>query len=107
MLFGVGLSRGRRSDRELLVGDVIDFWRVEELVQERRLLLRAEMKLPGLAWLEFCVYPFDDGTRSVLSITAHFEPVGFWGHAYWWFFYPFHRIIFNDMLNEIARKSRA
>jgi len=105
MLFGVGLSRGRRSDRELLVDDVIDFWRVEELIEERRLLLRAEMKLPGFAWLEFGVYPFDAATRSVLSITAHFEPVGFWGHAYWWFFYPFHRIIFNDMLNEIARKS--
>ncbi|MEE8440281.1 MAG: SDR family oxidoreductase [Spirochaetia bacterium] len=107
LLFGVGLSRGRRSRGKLLVGDVIDFWRVEELVQERRLLLRAEMKVPGLAWLEFGVYPFDDGTRSVLSITAYFEPVGFWGHVYWWFFKPFHRFIFNDMLNEIARKSGA
>ena len=103
MLFGVGLSRGRRSRSQLRVGDVIDFWRVEDLQPDRRLLLRAEMKLPGKAWLEFVLG--DAGHRRELRITAYDEPDAFWGHVYWWFFYPFHRYIFTDMMQQIEARS--
>jgi uncharacterized protein YbjT (DUF2867 family) len=101
--FGVGLSRGRRSASSLRAGDAIDFWRVEELVSDRRLLLRAEMKMPGRAWLEFRIDP--EGHRNRLSVQAWYEPGGLLGHLYWYAFLPFHHFIFQNLVGEISRRS--
>jgi uncharacterized protein YbjT (DUF2867 family) len=103
VFFGVGISRGRRSLSELRVGDVIDFWRVEELTRDRRLLLRAEMKMPGAAWLQFTIRPEEDVNH--LSVEAFYEPRGLFGHAYWYAFLPFHHFIFRDLIEQIARRS--
>lgn len=98
---GVGLRRGRRSPTNLLAGDALDFWRV--LVadrEENRLLLYAEMKLPGEAWLEFIIRENDKG-QNVLHQTATFRPQGLWGRLYWYSIYPFHLFIFKGMANRI------
>ena len=104
MIFGVGAARGRRSASELRIGDVIDFWRVEDLQPERRLLLRSEMRMPGRAWLEFTVE--DLGTKRRLGITAHYATRSVNGRAYWRFFEPFHWYIFARLLRQIERRSR-
>jgi len=108
VLFGVGTGRGRKSQTKLEVHDVIDFFRVEDLQPDRRLLLRAEMKLPGKAWLEFRVDPDPDGEpqkRQRLSITASFQTTSLFGKVYWYFFLPFHHFIFADLLEHINRRS--
>jgi hypothetical protein len=92
---GVGLRRGRRDPERLRVGDAVDFWRVEERIPPRLLRLRAEMKMPGLAWLEFTIDPTPDGAR--LTQRALFVPRGLSGHAYWWSVAPFHRFVFPAM----------
>lgn len=97
---GVGMRRGRRDPDRLCVGDVVDCWRVEEIEVNRRLRLRAEMKLPGRAWLEFEVRAEDGGTR-VLQ-TAMFDPVGLTGLAYWYAVWPLHEMIFRRMLERIV-----
>ncbi len=98
---GVGLRRGRTSPTSINVGDTIDFWRVLYAnKQEGRLLLFAEMKLPGEAWLEFKVV--DDK----LMQTATFRPLGVAGRMYWYAVLPFHGFIFNGMLNRIALSDR-
>ena len=104
MIFGVGTARGRRSARGLRLGDVIDFWRVEDLKPDRRLLLRAEMRMPGRAWLEFDIGE-EDGLRR-LGITAHYATKSPFGHLYWRFFQPFHWYIFEHMLKQIEIRSR-
>jgi uncharacterized protein YbjT (DUF2867 family) len=94
---GVGLRRGRKSTTEITPGDAIDFWRV--LVasrEEKRLLLYAEMKLPGEAWLEFTI------TNNTLCQTATFRPLGLSGRLYWYSMMPFHAFIFKGMVNNIA-----
>ncbi|MBV9594154.1 MAG: SDR family oxidoreductase [Actinobacteria bacterium] len=98
---GVGLRRGRRDPKRLRVGDALDFWRVEEAVPGRLLRLRAEMRLPGLAWLEFHVD--DDGSRSILTQKATFHPRGLAGHAYWRSIAPFHGVVFGGMIRNLAR----
>ncbi|MEU8343889.1 SDR family oxidoreductase [Spirillospora sp. NPDC048832] len=98
---GVGLRRGRRDPRRLRIGETVDFWRVEEIEAGRLLRLRAEMRLPGLAWLELRVSE-EDG-RAVLGQRALFHPRGLAGHAYWWAFRPFHDRIFGTMCRGIAR----
>ena len=100
---GVGLRRGRAHAERLRVGDTVDFWRVEGLEPGRFLRLAAEMKLPGRAWLEFEVT--EDGTGSLIRQTAVFDPVGFWGQAYWYLLYPFHQVLFPGMLRRIAELS--
>ncbi|TDB74303.1 SDR family oxidoreductase [Actinomadura sp. KC216] len=97
---GVGLRRGRRDPRRLRVGETVDFWRVEENESGRLLRLRAEMRLPGLAWLEFRVHR--DGSRTVLAQRALFHPRGLAGHAYWWAFRPFHDRTFGGMCRGIV-----
>jgi uncharacterized protein YbjT (DUF2867 family) len=97
---GVGLRRGRRDSDSLCVGDVVDFWRVEVLVPDRRLRLAAEMKLPGHAWLEFEVT--DDSTGSVIRQTALFDPIGLLGRVYWYSVLPLHHFVFPGMLRGIA-----
>lgn len=99
---GVGLRRGRRSDNDLKTGDALDFWRV--LAADRknsRLILYAEMKLPGEAWLEFKVAQRD--SKSVLIQTATFRPLGLWGRIYWYSVLPFHGLIFPKMARNIIR----
>jgi uncharacterized protein YbjT (DUF2867 family) len=99
---GPGLRRGRRDPDRLLVGDSLDWWRVEALEEGRFLRLRAEMRLPGLAWLEMQVQPREDGT-STYRQRALFHPHGAAGHLYWAAVYPFHGLVFGAMLRNIAR----
>ncbi|MGW4239977.1 SDR family oxidoreductase [Streptomyces sp. NPDC004749] len=102
LLGGVGLRRGRRDARRLRVGDSLDFWRVEEIEPGTLLRLRAEMRLPGLAWLELRADP-DGADRTVLRQRALFHPRGLLGHAYWWAVWPFHSAVFGGMARNIAR----
>lgn len=97
---GVGMRRGRRDAELLAVGDVVDWWRVEVFEPDRRLVLAAEMKLPGRAWLEFSVEP--DGDGAILRQRAVFDPVGVSGLLYWFGIYPLHRFVFAGMLANIA-----
>lgn len=101
---GVGLRRGRRDPDDLRIGDALDFWRVEALEPGHLLRLRAEMKVPGKAWLQFQVKPQGDG-RSLLSQTAFFAPKGLFGLLYWYSLYPMHGLIFNGLIDSIARRS--
>ncbi|WP_420318487.1 SDR family oxidoreductase [Ekhidna sp.] len=97
---GVGLRRGRRSPNDLKGGDSLDFWRVLYANKEEcRLLLFAEMKLPGDAWLEFKIKPKDD--KYCLIQTATFRPLGLWGRLYWYLVFPFHGFIFKNMARNI------
>lgn len=98
---GPGLRRGRRHPEQVYPGEAIDFWRVEEVREPSLLRLRAEMKVPGRAWLQFEAVPEGEGTRLVQ--TAYFAPTGFLGWAYWYGIYPFHALIFSDMVDAIAR----
>ncbi|MER6694826.1 SDR family oxidoreductase [Streptomyces minutiscleroticus] len=99
---GVGLRRGRRDAGRLRAGDSLDFWRVEEIEPGRLLRLRAEMRLPGLAWLELRAGTGDDG-RTRYRQRALFHPHGLLGHAYWWSVSPFHAVVFGGMARNIAR----
>lgn len=103
---GVGLRRGRRDPEHLAVGDTVDFWRVEAIEPDRRLLLAAEMKLPGRAWLEFEVSA-DGPSGSVIRQTATFDPVGLVGRLYWLALVPLHSVVFGGMLSGIAREARS
>ncbi len=101
MVGGVGMERGRRSDVDIQTGEVLDFWRV--LLADRknhRLLLFAEMKLPGEAWLEFSIVK--NKNRCVLKQIATFRPNGILGRNYWYAMLPFHYFIFRNMLKRIA-----
>jgi len=103
---GVGLRRGRRDPELLRVGEALDFWRVEALEPNRLMRLRAEMKLPGRAWLEFEICKTEGG-RTQLAQTAFFAPKGLAGLAYWYILYPFHRLIFSGMIRRIAHNAEA
>ena len=98
---GVGLRRGRRDPSEIRVGESLDFWRVEEVEPGRLLRLRAEMRVPGLAWLELVVAPAD-GDRSTYTQRALFHPHGLLGHLYWWSVAPFHGLVFGGMIRNIV-----
>ena len=100
---GVGMRRGRRNQNRLSVGDVLDCWRVEAIEADHRLLLAAEMKLPGRAWLQFEVTPAIGG--SELRQTAIFDPMGLWGLAYWYGVWPLHQLVFRGMLRGIAMRA--
>ncbi len=102
---GVGLRRGRRDPGRLRVGDSLDFWRVEEIQPGRLLRLRAEMRLPGLAWLELRVAADREG-RTVYAQRAVFHPHGLAGHVYWWAVWPFHGVVFGGMARNIARSAQ-
>ncbi|NYF54930.1 SDR family oxidoreductase [Micromonospora purpureochromogenes] len=102
LIGGVGLRRGRRDPHRLQVGEALDFWRVEEIVPGELLRLRAEMRLPGRAWLEMRVESTTDG-RSRYVQRAVFLPRGLAGHAYWGSVAPFHAIVFGGMARNIAR----
>lgn len=102
---GPGLRRGRRDPARLHVGEACDFWRVEEIVPGRLLRLRAEMRVPGRAWLEFHVGPASGG-RALLRQRATFFPHGLAGHAYWYAVLPFHGVVFASMLHRIGAAAR-
>ena len=103
IFMGVGTSRGRRSHSNLRINDVIDFWRVEDLKQNEMLLLRAEMKLPGKAWLKFNIGL--KGEKKLLSVKAFFATRSFLGKVYWYMFLPFHYFIFYDIINQVEKRS--
>ncbi|MFG0331322.1 MAG: SDR family oxidoreductase [Phycisphaerales bacterium] len=103
---GPGLRRGRRHPNEVSYGDAIDFWRVTDVDSNRRLELRAEMKLPGIATLTFDIESIDAATdRCRLVQTARFQPKGLVGLAYWYAVVPLHGIVFNSMLNGIRKSA--
>jgi uncharacterized protein YbjT (DUF2867 family) len=100
VLGGPGMRRGRRHPTELRVGDAVDFFRVEAIVPRRMLRLRAEMKVPGEAWLEWTMDRNGDGTRLVQR--ARFHPRGVWGRVYWYAMLPFHHFIFGRLAAAVA-----
>ncbi len=100
---GAGLRRGRRSQSDVRLGDAIDFWRVDAYEPGRLLRLRAEMKLPGYAWLQFEAEP--DASGSLLRQTAFYEPRGLFGLLYWYTIAIFHEYVFSNMAERIARSA--
>lgn len=98
---GPGLRRGRRDPEHLAVGETVDWWRVERYEPDRLLRLRAEMRLPGRAWLQFEID--EDAGGSTIRQTALFDPVGLGGLLYWYALWPAHQLIFEGMLRRIAR----
>jgi uncharacterized protein YbjT (DUF2867 family) len=103
---GPGFRRGRRDPDEVRVGDALDFWRVEAVEPGRLMRLRAEMKVPGEAWLQFEAKPLEDG-KTLLEQTAFLAPKGLLGFLYWYGLYPFHGIIFGKMIGRLAERAEA
>jgi len=103
---GVGMRRGRRDPVKLSVGDPLDFWRVEAVEENALIRLRAEMKLPGKAWLQFTITKIDQ-KKLVLNQSAFFEPKGLFGLIYWYSIYFLHKIVFSGMINDIKTTSES
>ena len=103
ILLGVGSARGRKSYSSLRVNDVIDFWRIEDIQDNRKLLLRAEMKLPGKAWLEFNIT--QENNKQGLNIIAYYHTDNLLGKIYWYACLPFHYFIFHNLIKEIEKRS--
>ena len=97
---GVGLRRGRRHPDDIEVGEALDFWRVD-VADPDLFRLRAEMRLPGTAWLEWSVAIDDDG-QTLVTQRARYVPTGLWGRAYWWIVWPFHLFVFPTMLRRLV-----
>lgn len=104
---GPGLRRGRRDPERIEYGDALDFWRVTGLKPAERLSLRAEMKVPGEALLEFNLTPSSDSNQTTLTQTARFLPKGLFGLVYWYAVLPFHNIVFRGMLRGIEDSAEA
>lgn len=102
---GPGLRRGRRHPDEINVGESLDFWRVEAIEPGRLMRLRAEMKVPGNAWLQFESVPNDDG-KTILIVNAYFDVHGVSGLLYWYAMYPFHKFIFDGLTSRLASRAR-
>jgi uncharacterized protein YbjT (DUF2867 family) len=105
IFMGVGASRGRKSRVHLEIHDVIDFWRIEDLVENRKLLLRAEMIMPGRAWLELSVEQIEGWDERLLSVAAYFDTDSFFGRVYWYLLIPVHLFIFKNMIKQIEKRS--
>jgi len=103
---GPGLRRGRRSPYDLQIGDAVDWWRVEEILDQELLRLRAEMRVPGQAWLDLGIESGADG-GTMFRQRAVYAPRGLLGRAYWWAVWPFHGFVFGGMQRNIARKAEA
>jgi len=99
LIGGVGLKRGRRSQNDLRIGESLDFWKVVDIKENERLLLFAQMKLPGLAWLEFKI------EDNKLIQSAYYYPKGVFGRLYWYSLIPIHYLVFNNMIDSIIKKS--
>jgi uncharacterized protein YbjT (DUF2867 family) len=106
LIGGVGLRRGRRHPDDIRVGEALDFWRVEAVEPDRMIRLRAEMKVPGRAWLEFQSLRQPDG-GTLLTQTAYFAPRGFAGLLYWYALYPIHGFIFSGMIRMLGERAKA
>jgi uncharacterized protein YbjT (DUF2867 family) len=104
---GVGMRRGRRDADDIRVGEALDFWRVEAIEPGRLMRLRAEMKVPGKAWLQFEVSVPDGDSQPLLTQTAFFAPKGLSGLAYWYLLYPLHGLIFGGMIRQLAARAEA
>jgi uncharacterized protein YbjT (DUF2867 family) len=100
MVGGYGLTRGRRESGELRIGDALDFWKVADIKPNKRLLLLAQMKLPGKAWLEFII------EGNMLIQTAHFYPRGILGRLYWYSTLIFHNLVFQDLIEKIVEHAK-
>ncbi len=98
-LGGVGLRRGRRDQYDLRIGESLDFWKVVDIKKDERLLLYAQMKLPGTAWLEFKI------ENNQLIQSAYFYPKGVFGRLYWYSLIPLHYFVFNNMIKSIIKKA--
>lgn len=112
LIGGVGMRRGRRDPIKLEVGDPLDFWQVEDREQDKRLVLRAEMKLPGTAKLSFEISQIPNNFNDLspqnsvqLKMSAHFWPVPIWGHLYWYSVAPLHSYVFQGLLNSIILRA--
>jgi uncharacterized protein YbjT (DUF2867 family) len=103
---GVGLRRGRRDADSVRVGEALDFWRVEAVEPSHLMRLRAEMKVPGKAWLQFEVKAQEHDTRPLLTQTAFFAPKGLLGLLYWYALYPIHSMIFAGMIQKLAKRAK-
>ena len=101
--YGVGTTRGRKSQVSLNINDVIGFWRVEVYQPDTRLLLRAEMLLPGKAWLEFTIS--DENEVRTQTVVPYYFTKTFRGRMYWYVFVPFHHFIFKDLIIQIEKRS--
>ncbi len=102
ILGGVGLRRGRRDSVDIRVGDALDFWRVERVEPGKLLRLRAEMKVPGKAWLQFEVTPLENGNAQLIQ-SAYFAPKGLFGLLYWYILYPLHGMIFSGLIRGVKK----
>jgi uncharacterized protein YbjT (DUF2867 family) len=100
---GIGAGRGRRHPIELSVGDPVDLWRVDAIEPPRLLRLRAEMRVPGVAWHEYRV--LDDGVATVLEQRSLFEPRGLAGRLYWYALVPMHALLYPRMIRRIVREA--
>jgi len=100
ILGGYGLRRGRRDPFKLRVGDNLDFWKVIDIQEGKRILLLNQMKVPGKAWLEFSL------ANQTLTQTIHFLPRGLWGRMYWWLTTPLHILVFKDLAKGIVKKAK-
>jgi uncharacterized protein YbjT (DUF2867 family) len=105
LIGGVGIRRGRRHPDEIRTGESLDFWRAEVVEPDRLMRLRAEMKVPGRAWLEFQSEPKEDG-KTLFTVSAYFEPHGFWGFLYWYAMWPFHSFLFDGLTRRLASRAR-
>jgi uncharacterized protein YbjT (DUF2867 family) len=106
MVGGVGLRRGRRNPDRLFVGESLDFWRVEERLPHELLRLRAEMRVPGQAWLEMSITE-GESQPTTYRQRAIFHPRGLWGNAYWYLVAPFHGIVFGSMVRNIVSEAES
>lgn len=104
---GVGFRRGRRHPKKLRIGDALDFWRVEAIKPGEILRLRAEMKVPGRAWLEFQATSEEGSGKTKLVQTAYFAPKGLFGLLYWYALYPIHLFVFSSMIDNIAKEAES
>jgi uncharacterized protein YbjT (DUF2867 family) len=104
LIGGIGMRNGRRDRFEIHQGETIDFWRVERIIKDELLLLRAEMKLPGKGWLQFKINNINE-RKSLIQITAYFEPKGVSGYIYWYLLYPLHTFIFKGLIKKIKEMS--
>ena len=102
---GVGIRRGRRHPDEIRAGESLDFWRVEAVEKDHLLRLRAEMLVPGKAWLEFESTPLPQA-ETLLVQTAYFAPRGVLGFMYWYLMWPFHAFLFDGLIRQIAARAR-
>ena len=100
----MGIRRGRRHPDELHTGESLDFWRVEEVEKNHRLRLRAEMLVPGKAWLQFDSVPQDG--KTLFTVTAYFDAHGISGFLYWYAMWPFHKFLFDGLTRRLVSRAK-